>query len=59
MNRTERRAPVIVRAYARTVRCPDCNSETTLHQDASGVWRLTLHHDDTCPTFRAITRGTR
>ena len=33
--------------------CPDCDSQSRLDQDAHGVWHLHVHHDATCPTYRA------
>ncbi|MDP9431752.1 MAG: hypothetical protein M3P91_03275 [Actinomycetota bacterium] len=40
--------------------CDDCTAFQTVEQQASGVYVLLVHHDDTCPDYRAMcTRGTR
>ena len=41
--------------------CEDCDAWQTAHRDAIGMWHLTVHHDDTCPTYRVIQqqRGSR
>lgn len=31
--------------------CPDCDAYQTLDASAAPVYRLTVHHDDTCPTY--------
>ena len=35
--------------FARAYRCPRCNASTQLEVDASGVYHLTVMHDDGCP----------
>lgn len=35
--------------------CDDCTAYQTMTQDAPGVYRLTVHHDGTCPSYRAMT----
>ncbi len=61
MNRAQRRAaarraPAHMRAFALAYRCPDCLSETAepVLVDARGVWRVNVHHDETCPTYRRL-----
>lgn len=57
MNRAERRKlPPPLAALASTlgaIRCPDCNNDTGLRQDANGMWHIDVLHDDTCPWYRA------
>lgn len=54
MNRAERRKlPPAVRAVADGYRCPDCDNSTRVSLDQSGMWRLDVLHDDTCPWFSA------
>ena len=36
--------------------CGDCTAFQTLDRHDSGVYVLTVHHDDTCPTYRGMTR---
>lgn len=47
------RVPPAVRAYANTYECTDCDSETKLAPDIdqSGIWRITVLHDDGCPVL--------
>lgn len=33
--------------------CDDCDAYQTL-TGSGGVYSLSVHHDDTCPTFRAM-----
>ena len=33
--------------------CPDCDADTRLVEGPRGVFRLTVFHDDTCPTLRS------
>ncbi|MGH3511655.1 MAG: hypothetical protein ACREQ5_30365 [Candidatus Dormibacteria bacterium] len=37
--------------------CEDCLAYQTVSQDPdhSRVWHLTVHHDDTCPSYRKAT----
>ncbi len=40
--------------------CDDCTAYQTIEQQASGVYVLLVHHDDTCPAYRAMpTRGNK
>ncbi len=40
--------------------CDDCHAYQTVEQQAPGVYVLLVHHDDTCPDYRAMrTRGPR
>ena len=34
--------------------CDDCHAYQTIEQQASGVYVLTVHHDSTCPAYRAL-----
>ena len=34
--------------------CDDCAAYQTLDEVEPGFLRLGVHHDDTCPTYRAI-----
>jgi hypothetical protein len=36
--------------------CPDCNAYQTLRRVAPRIYSLTIHHDDTCPSFLAMTK---
>jgi hypothetical protein len=36
--------------------CPDCGAYQTMRQERPNVYTLTIHHDDTCPTYRAMTK---
>jgi hypothetical protein len=45
-------------AIAQRSRCPDCNSDVDYAFDQLGVLHLTIRHDDTCPTWRAIQKRT-
>lgn len=36
--------------------CDDCDAYQTVEAVQSGVWVLTVHHDDSCPTWMAIQR---
>lgn len=51
--------PLEVRAAALTHRCRECASETDLFADTYGIWHLQVRHDDTCPTYQEIQRGTQ
>jgi hypothetical protein len=39
-------------------RCPDCDAETHLDEDAPGVMVLDVEHDPTCPAYTAMTSET-
>lgn len=34
--------------------CPDCDAYTELSRDSTGIWHLSIRHDDTCPAYRAM-----
>lgn len=64
MNREERRraaraqrATELPRQIADAYKCPDCNVDRRLVQDSPGVFVLRVLHDDTCPAYRAMTKG--
>lgn len=59
MNRRERRAksgldPRVVE-YARSYKCPDCDSTQSVEVDEHGIHHLHVYHDDTCPRLNGIT----
>lgn len=33
--------------------CDDCDAWQTLTNEGPGIYRLTVHHDSTCPAWRA------
>jgi len=35
--------------------CKDCSAYQTLDRHDTGVYILTVHHDDTCPAYRQLT----
>ncbi len=35
--------------------CDDCTAHQTVERQATGVYELTVHHDDTCPAYRGMT----
>jgi hypothetical protein len=35
--------------------CMDCNAYQTLDTSEVPIFRLSVHHDDTCPTYRAMS----
>ena len=35
--------------------CPDCDAQAQIIEQAPGVYVLGIAHDDTCPTYRAMT----
>jgi hypothetical protein len=39
--------------------CDDCDSFQTMEEDSTygGVWHLVIHHDDECPSWRAMKAG--
>lgn len=66
MNREQRRRAArrrrterFIRTYADSYECPDCNADTRLEHLAPGVHRLKVMHDETCPTYAAMTKGRR
>lgn len=38
--------------------CDDCTAYQTLDRHETGVYLLVVHHDDTCPAYRALPRST-
>jgi len=38
--------------------CDDCTAYQTVEQHDPGVYLLTVHHDDTCPSYLAMPRST-
>lgn len=36
--------------------CPDCDASTRLVEESPRIFRLTIMHDDTCPTWRRARR---
>lgn len=38
--------------------CDDCTAYQTLDRHVTGVYLLVVHHDDTCPAYRALPRST-
>ena len=36
-------------------RCPDCDSIVTAEEVEPNIFRVNVSHDDTCPTWRAMT----
>ena len=39
--------------------CDDCSAYQTVEQHGPRLYLLLVHHDDTCPTYRAMSaRGT-
>lgn len=36
--------------------CLDCDAYQTVDTSQAPVFHLTVHHDDTCPTYRKIRR---
>jgi len=36
--------------------CDDCNAFQTVDARHAPIYRVTVHHDNTCPTFRAMKR---
>lgn len=39
--------------------CMDCAAHQTLTEVSPNVYVLHVHHDDTCPTYRAMREGQR
>ncbi len=35
--------------------CDDCDAYQTIDASQAPIYRITVHHDDTCPTLRAMT----
>jgi hypothetical protein len=39
------------------IRCQDCDSEVTVTEVAPNVYSSEVHHDDSCPWYRAFKRS--
>jgi hypothetical protein len=39
--------------------CDDCAAHQSVTKQADGIYVFTVHHDDTCPWFKARTRVSR
>lgn len=39
--------------------CPDCDAHSRLIEHTPGIYTLEIHHDDTCPAWRAAHRTPR
>lgn len=37
--------------------CESCDAYQTLAEADTGVWSLTVHHDEWCPVYRAMRAG--
>ena len=37
--------------------CMDCDAYQRVTDQGGGVFAVTVAHDDTCPTYRRMTRG--
>jgi hypothetical protein len=37
--------------------CDGCDAYQTVDAVESGVWKITVHHDDGCPVLKRIERG--
>lgn len=35
--------------------CTNCDAYQTVHPVTSGVWSITIHHDDDCPFYSGLT----
>lgn len=58
-DRNQQRPADLATAAALAYACPDCAATTELVQLSPGLAELTVHHDDTCPNYRAMTKGTQ
>lgn len=64
MNRSQRRAASrrpwtgdhLARRFAAGYRCPDCDADIELVEHAPHVFVVNVRHDDTCPTWRGMSR---
>jgi hypothetical protein len=52
---TSRAVPAYVEHFADGYRCPDCDADRTLVEEAPDVYTLRVAHDDTCPAYRGVT----
>ena len=67
-NRPSKKQRVRVRAYTgeggpmtpeglrALAACPDCDSAVEVYELRPGLHHATVHHDDTCPTYRQLHR---
>jgi hypothetical protein len=39
--------------------CNTCDAYQTVKPAVAGVWRITVHHDEECPTLAAMKRRVR
>lgn len=39
--------------------CDRCDSFQRFRQIDTGIWNVTIHHEETCPTYLQIKRRTR
>ena len=39
--------------------CADCSAFQVVSRDGLGIWRITVHHDGDCPTWRAKQKRKR
>jgi hypothetical protein len=57
MNRRQRRAnghPSGAHHIAKTIACPDCDSDVEIIKVGDRVYSGEVRHDDSCPWFRAF-----
>ena len=45
-----------VAAFVDSYVCPDCHATKTLTELTAGVYALSVAHDETCPTYKAMTQ---
>jgi hypothetical protein len=60
MNRRQRRAQGhhgAAHQMLRAIRCPDCDSTTTITEVAPHVYQGAVAHDDSCPWFTQFKRA--
>jgi hypothetical protein len=57
VNRRQRRAGSRAKQLARVIRCPDCDSETTVVKVAPREYQSEVRHDATCVWLRAFERA--
>ncbi len=39
--------------------CDDCSAHQSVDASAAPFYRVNIHHDDTCPSYRAMLEGRR
>jgi len=57
VNRRQRRAGSRAQQLARTVRCPDCDSDVVVVKVGARHYEGEVRHDDTCPWLAAFERA--